>query len=73
MVSSSYRYWRTRRKAEILGSKLDLPSGNWVLVSDAALIKGYSKMTIMMRFYKRHCDGYKIGDGPLLVNLDQIK
>ncbi len=73
MASSSYRYWRTRRKAEILSSKQALPSGNWVLVSKAAKLKGYSKMTIMMRFYKSQCDGYKIGDGPLLVNLDQIK
>ena len=73
MVSYSYRYWSKRRKPVIVENLADLPVGNWVLVKAAAEAKGYNKTTIMMRFYKNQCDGCKVGDGPLLVNLDQIK
>ena len=73
MVSDSYRYWRMKRKPEIVNNLTDLPSGTWATVAQAMLAKDYSRTTIMIRFYKGQCDGYKVGDGPLLVNLDQIK
>ena len=73
MGSYSYRWWRQRRKPVIVESLADLPEGNWMLVKAAAEAKGYAITTIMMRFYKSQCDGCKVGDGPLLVNLDQIK
>jgi hypothetical protein len=73
VASHSYRYWSRRRKPKIVDSLADLPSGNWATVAQAILAKDYSRTTIMIRFYKSQCDGYKVGDGPLLVNLDQIK
>jgi hypothetical protein len=73
VVSHSYNYWSKRRKPVIVDNQADLPTGNWTTVKQAMLATGYSKTTIMMRFYKSQCDGCIVGDGPLLVNLDQIK
>jgi len=70
---ANYWYWSKRRKPEVVESEKQLPEGVWVKVPEAAKITRYSRQTIYMRFYTGQCDGYKISEGPLLVNLNQIK
>lgn len=52
-----------------------LPPGRWMLISEAAKIKGYSPMTIRTRFLLGKIDAIIMDnrERPLLVNLDQIK
>jgi len=70
---ASYWYWSKRTKPIMVKSENELPAGEWATVTEAAKVKKYSRQTIYMRFYTKQCDGYVVGDGPLLVNLDQIK
>ncbi len=72
-MSFNYRIAKQRRKPVIVGSHDELPSGNWVPVSQAAKVKNYNPMTVRVRFLKGKCRGYKVTEkGVLLVNLEEI-
>lgn len=73
MTSYNYKYLASRRKPIVVADESELPPGNWVTIAQAAKLKGYTPMGVRWKFLRGTIESYKIGDGPMLVDVNVLK
>ena len=73
MISYNYKWLASRRKPIVVADKSELPTGNWKTIAEAAKLKGYTPMGIRWKFLRGTIESYKIGNGPMLVDVNVLR
>ena len=68
------RYYRNlKKKPKVVKDESQLPPGTWVTVYEAGERKNYHPTSIRMKFFRGEVEGRRVGDGPLLVRLEEVR